>query len=627
VQWRLMMMQRNRDSKNAVKRKRPPPNAQLPQHHQQNAIPSVPGIPIEILPLHWQALKTTSSHFRRHGRNVLVAPLEHESIDDNFSVSTNVTVSIRPSDAGTTRRQGQSLGDENSMLLQGLFNRIDQTIVRAESESTEGRERVESQQRMNRAIQAWLQSIHQWLRDQNWRKSSNKTATGVSVPTPPDLQAPVNILQHLINAITDGNSQIHVQRASTCLMARLLVKSADCRTWLLETSRDTLVAWMDAVIGSAHDRRVHEEDGQSLQARRLWQCEAAHLLDNLNARFGHWYPTLTVALQRFQHYCPNAEAVPSSFETGIINTDPTLATTLPLSMIQYRTTRDMALRDGERVELRVRKLIEKGNACIDLLVPRLIDPPITNAQRERTLAQLANNESDDEEDNIDWVDALDDNQEDGEQESHQNPHALAVERTMAAMVHTSGLQSGQLEIDFAKPDEDHYSGRNQSQPEALSLVRDRLHKVAHTLDQRYMGHLATWIQALAQADSLVEVPTELQNAAAGSKAPLSHAWALVRMSRTQIQRRNAVYQSLQILKRDVASVLSAAQRLGVDYHGEASVNATRHRANRARVVSVPNRFGGNKSLQTKVTQQSRPVQRPANMPHKRNRIQIKYRKD
>jgi hypothetical protein len=619
-------MRRNRDSKNAAKRKKPPPNAQLPQHQQKSAIPSVPGVPIEILPLHWQALKTCSSHFRRHGSNVLVAPLEHESIDDNSSIPTNVAV---------TRRHGED-DEENSTLLQGLFHRIDQTIVRAESESTEGRERVESQQRMNRAIQAWLQSIHQWLRDQNWRHraslQSNTTATGVSAQTPPDLQAPVNILQHLINVITDGNSQIHVQRASTCLMARLLFKSADCRAWLLETSRDTLVAWMDAVIGSAHDRRVHEEDAQSLQARILWQCEAAQLLDNLHARFGHWYPTLTVALQRLQHYCPNAEVVPS-FESGIINPDPTtcITATLPLSMIQYRTTRDVALRNAERVEQRVRKLIDKGNACIDLLVPRLIDPPTTNAQRERTLAQLADNESDDDEDNIDWVDALD-NQDDGEQESHQNPqnpqaHALAVERTMAAMAHTSGLQSGELEIDFAKPDEEHYSGRNQSQPEALSVVRDRLHKVAHALDQRYMGHLTTWIQALTQADSLVEVPAELQNASAGSKAPLPHVLALVSMSRPQIHRRNAVYQSLQLLRRDVASVLSAAQRLGVDYHGEASVHTTRHRANHARVVSAPNRFGGNKSLQTKITQRSRPVQRPANMPHKRNRIQIKYRKD
>ena len=139
---------------------------------------------------------------------------------------------------------------------------------------------------------------------------------------------------------------------------------------------------------------------------------------------------------------------------------------------------------------------------------------------------------------------------------------------------------------------------------------------------------------LAQADGMVEVPEEQQKAAVGVGAvDAPSLLALVSMPPSQIQRRNEVLRRMLDLKRDVARVLSSAKRLGLDIGvgafgtGTASdVAASR----RPRAIATANRSSSvqsrNQSLEVNVSRR-RVVRAPTNIAHKRNRIQIKYRKD
>jgi hypothetical protein len=168
-------------------------------------------------------------------------------------------------------------------------------------------------------------------------------------------------------------------------------------------------------------------------------------------------------------------------------------------------------------------------------------------------------DDDDEDDNdedIDWEDGFD--QDDGiPEESDNEPelHLAAVERTLAAIETTAGLQSGALEIDFDRQDHPDDTATNKEEhaasgPAAL-LAHARLIKCVGILFSRHMPRLAAWVEGLTCADGLVLQQKD------------GVASCFVTMSQDQAHRRKDVLGALLEVKSTVASILQSAQRLGI----------------------------------------------------------------
>ena len=133
------------------------------------------------------------------------------------------------------------------------------------------------------------------------------------------------------------------ERAGLHLAARLLAKSADARQWWVEH----LLKWTDAVAGNSDV---------------MFQREAIMLLEYLNKSFGDVYPTLNIGLQRLEQLCPDAT-------TSV----PVVDTELQ-SVAERRKLRDLALEKADAEEAAIRKLLDRAQACLDALVPRLGEP-------------------------------------------------------------------------------------------------------------------------------------------------------------------------------------------------------------------------------------------------------------
>jgi hypothetical protein len=128
-------------------------------------------------------------------------------------------------------------------------------------------------------LEAWLNTIHRYVR--NNRRQDKKAS-----------RFPVAVLQHLWHVGLD-HKRWSIRRCSTLFLAgKLLEKSADCRKWWLEDDSRNLVEWMDAVLS---------EEETEAPVKRLWQREVYEMLIHLESKgYGDYYPTLSVAVQRFQ---------------------------------------------------------------------------------------------------------------------------------------------------------------------------------------------------------------------------------------------------------------------------------------------------------------------------------------
>jgi hypothetical protein len=640
-------------------------------------LPDIPGIPLEILPLHVQALNTSFHFFRRAGYK-FISPIEGPGTngEDSSEVQDDSNGAVR---GGTTGSNGRSQKRDNGTVLDVVLDRLSQTAAQAQAQSESGRGFTELLRRKDHAIEAWLQAIRQWLR-QN-QKTAKSDSTQAQVDNGASGAVPIAILKHFMDNIIPEDSQkagsnksvvlLNVRRrGSTHLMGRLLSKSSDCRRWLFEASSETLVSWMDTV--AAASTKTNEND---ILEVRLWQRESFVILQQLAFQFDDLYPKLTVAVQRFEQLCPLVQSAEPTESSAVGNDDnpaPTLRV-VPNShgisdASSYRATRDAALSNASGLERRARKLVAQANAYIDFLVPRVTDAPIqampnmsssaTSTVDATFLATSSatmhpssfgdgkDTDDEDDDDAVDWEDGLDDDfvLEQKPPARTEVSHAVAVELTLAVMKHTGGLTGGELEIDFAAPPplpppDSSDVAQGQDQSETIAGIRERLQGVARVLEQRYMTRLSLWMEALSQADHLVGVTKEQKCAAAGGIGVASQAAvALVSMSRAEIQRRNDVFHLVQTLKLDVASVLSSVRRLGLNNNGNSTssdnnsgsrtdgVSSTLHRNELRRTPGLLISQGRNPALLANINRR-RDVKRTTNIPHKRNRIQIKYRKD
>ena len=132
---------------------------------QQHGIdlPQIPGIPIEILPLHVQAVKLCSAFVRRHADKEAVLPYTVDNVykDEDDDVRGSEQTNDRLCDATSA-----------SSVMDTLFHRIEQGAAQAEAQTDTGRDRRESLRQKEQAVTSWLQAIHRWIKDNNRHRDS-----------------------------------------------------------------------------------------------------------------------------------------------------------------------------------------------------------------------------------------------------------------------------------------------------------------------------------------------------------------------------------------------------------------------------------------------------------------------
>jgi hypothetical protein len=627
-------------------------------------LPDIPGVPIQVIPLQLNALKVATKFFKEDAtaKAAAIPPYEVQVNSETSADASTIAVSTGSSSSSLS-------------VMESIMNRLEKSTAALPPE--EERLSQERTKRKKEALDSWLEAIHRCVRDQRQyqaRQQQNSNNDGDDGKNRfggggGKTCVPLAALQHLWD-IGQSHKRLTVRRAALHCCGHLLEKSSDCRRWLFQEGT-FLVDWMDALAAATTlasstsasrstaaitDQDVPGEAASTGTRIRFWQREALLLLQHfVEQGYGDLYPTLTVALLRLKQTCPmvsvsDVDASSAAGGTTTMNSDRVH------TMADWRRLRDVALQYAEQEEACVHKLIQRAQACMDILVPRLgvvVEPAPTQSSKAAVTATTAisddsgkdkrkeekddgDNDDDDDED-IDWEDGFDEDDGIPEEENDNEPelHAAAVERTLAAIETTAGLQSGALEIDFDRQDEAGDTATNKedhalSEP-AVLLARTRLIKCVGILFDRHMPRLAAWVEGLTCADGLV---LQQKDGAAS---------CFVTMSQDQAYRRKDVLGALLEVKSTVASILQSAQRLGIQEattattadsreQGSSSNNTTsmtdqpaarRHPLVAVNLASSTTRHEG---LETSFQRRRRLAPDSDVSRSRSNRIQIKYRK-
>jgi hypothetical protein len=490
----------------------------------------IPGIPTQVVPVFVHALKVSNKFFQ----HATVAKKPFSENGDNTDEERIDPVSA-------------------TSIVEGLMNRVE-----ASTASNEDRkEQEERLHRMQDAIEAWLESVKRFVRNDK-RKSEDDE------PGSKRQSVPFSCFLYLWD-MQQTHTRVAARRAALHLSELLLQKSRDCRFHLEQDTN--LVKWVTNIVAEGTTWKNPEQAAKQLP---LLQQESQMLLNYLiEEGYGNLYPKIGVAQQRLRQLCPNLDT-PSS---GTSN------------MIDWRRLRDIALQFGEKEIQYIERLVARAHTCLDSLVPRL--------GQTKEADTVGDDEED--EDDIDWEDGGDfddgySNTLDGES------HFAAVERTLAAMESTGAVRGGELDIDFAKPSDEVTGVQTQE-----NKSTERLIKCVQLLSHRHMPRLSAWVEGLTNADNLV-----LESS------------SLVLLPSATAQLRVELLERLLALKRMVASVLSAAQRLEVvptkedtTVQSDASVQRKAVGANLAgerRHLSLVSSFSRRRNTNPKIQSRSKRIQ-------------------
>lgn len=532
-------------------------------------LPDIPGLPIQVIPLQINALQVTTKFFQQDvtAKTTTVYPYDEPvSTDSATEKRTSLLV------ASPESRPGE---DHSQSVMESIMNRLDESTAALPPE--EERLAQERTKRKKDAIQSWLEAIHRCVRDQRKPGNNNNNNDDNNRHGGGKASVPLAALQHLWD-VGQSHKRLTVRRAALHCAGHLLQKSSDCRRWLFQEG-SFFVDWMDklAAASTKADHQGPEPAASSGSRIRLWQREAFLLLQNfLDQGYGDLYPTLIVGMQRLKQTCPMVVVVQEDAASG----GDSATTTRIHTMADWRRLRDVAIQYVKQEEECVRKLIQRAQACMDILVPRLgvvVEPTQPPPQQAETTADTSNkdnedgNGGDEDDDDIDWEDGWENtvDQDNGIPEENDNDddepesHAAAVERTLAVIETTAGLQSGALEIDLNRQDPDTAANEEHAASEpATLLARARLVKCVGILSDRHMPRLAAWVEGLTCADGLV-----LQHQKDGA------ASCFVTMSQDLVHCRKDALGVLLELKSAVASILQSSQRLGIQ-QGATTFDAT-----------------------------------------------------
>lgn len=481
----------------ARKRRRQEDVAKLRQYGVD--LPDIPGLPVPIIPLQIHAGKQARTFFR-HATDQAVAPYTQAACEHSVSDCAVPAVAT----------DSFSHGDAAPSVVDAILHRV-ATSTTAQS-SPRQQAAAARERRMHESVQVWLEAVHRQMRDQPALRST----------------IPVAALEYWWDLVCDGHQPLATRRAAFYLAGHLLQKSADARKWLLENGT-RIIHWMDSL------EQVVKGPNDSANTLPAFQQEGFWLLRYLRDQdYGSLYPTLAVALQRFEQMYPHVHE--ASLSDGVAGWK---------DIVALRQYRDQAMRYSEKERRRVQTLVQRCHQCTDVLVPRL-----GVIGTEESGGKEKQGESDDSDgDSIEWEEGWEATDPFAETNTTAPSHEDAVEHTLATMQAIGGLRDGGLDIRLGNFESDEAPHGDGSILSAEQLVaQGRLQKCILLLHSRHMPRLTLWVEGLTKADALI---------------PNASKTALIQMSSDQNSHRQEVLSELMRLKAETASCLSAARRLGM----------------------------------------------------------------
>jgi hypothetical protein len=446
---------------------------------------------------------------------------------------------------------------------------VDCLMNRVEASTTSSEDRKEQEGRLHRmqdAVEAWLESVKRFVRNDKRKLEDDE-------PGSKRQSVPFSCFLYLWG-MQQEHGRVAARRAALHLSGILLQKSRDCRFHLEQDTN--LAKWVTNIVAEGATWKNPEQAAKQLP---LLQQESQMLLHHLiEEGYDSLYPKIGVAQQRLRQLCPNLD----TFSSGTS------------SMIDWRRLRDIALQFGEKEIQYVEKLVTRAHACLDSLVPRLGDNTTQTKQADTVVDDQEDEDDIDWEDGEDFDDGYNSTLEDGES------HVAAVERTLAAMESTGAIRGGGLDIDFEKTSDEATVVQTQD-----NKSTERLKQCAQLLSHRHIPRLSAWVEGLTNADNLV-----LESS------------SLVLLPSATAQLRVELLERLLVLKRTVASVLSAAQRLEVVPAKEDTTVQTNSSVPRQAVGA---NLAGERRHLSLVSSFSRRRNTNPKLQSRSKRIQIKYR--
>ena len=364
---------------------------------------------------------------------------------------------------------------------------------------------------------------------------------------------PVACLSFLLGLFStdDGSVKLPTRRAALALASDLLQRSAECREAFASAERLRQFIEVVSSLGSSgrdtnHTGSSNSADNEDEGALRLLvQQEAVQLLVGLSDRFGTYYPRLSVA----SRFLEEREGIVLSSTTRGSGIGDIASNNV---MADLRRGRDIAMAKIDKAHERVTKILVRASECFEILVPR-----VGGSGKEATQdANLANtwlgkdaDDGDDleDDDDIDWEEG-DDDSDDGSPAPED--HAKAVERTLAQMERSRGIEDGGIEISLGGGN----GGIGEASAASTIAAREMLGRCVKLLEEKHVPRLAFWSDCLQRADNMTiqtgETPGTLQS-------------SLVAMPPLVRKKRSETLKMVLSLKSDCAKTIASAAKLEI----------------------------------------------------------------
>ena len=380
---------------------------------------------------------------------------------------------------------------------------------------------------------------------------------------------PVACLSFLLGLFStdDGSVKLPTRRAALALASELLQRSAECREAFASVERLRQFLEIVSSLGPSGFDTNHNGSSSNTNAdnegevatEMSVQQEAVQLLVGLSDCFGSFYPCLSVAAR----FLEEREGIVLSSTTrgsGIGDIASNNA------MADLRKGRDMAMAKIDKAHERVTKIMDRADECFEVLVPRFggsgggSSSATGKEATQDTSTNLANAWLDDnfddgddddleDDDDIDWEEG-DDNDDDGS--TAPEDHEKAVERTLAQMERSRGIEDGGIEISLGGGDSAGSSGG--ASDATISAAREMLGRCVKLLEEKHMPRLVFWSDCLHRADNMTIQTGEMSGTVQSS---------LVAMPPSVRKKRSETLNMVLSLKSDCSKTISSAAKLGI----------------------------------------------------------------
>ena len=380
---------------------------------------------------------------------------------------------------------------------------------------------------------------------------------------------PVACLSFLLGLFStdDGSVKLPTRRAALALASELLRRSAECREAFASAERLRQFIEVVSSLGSSGRDANHNGSSTNTNAenegegtlRALVQQEAVQLLVGLSDLYGIYSPRLSVAARFLEE------------REGIVLSSTTRGSGLGdiasnNAMADLRRGRDMAMAKVDKAHGRVKRILDRADKCFEILVPRFgssgggSSSATGKEATQDTSTNLANAWLDDnfddgddddleDDDDIDWEEG-DDNDDDGS--TAPEDHEKAVERTLAQMERSRGIEDGGIEISLGGGDSAGSSGG--ASDATISAAREMLGRCVKLLEEKHMPRLVFWSDCLHRADNMTIQTGEMSGTVQSS---------LVAMSPSVRKKRSETLNMVLSLKSDCSKTISSAAKLGI----------------------------------------------------------------